>query len=180
MRQIAVGLLIILTGLLDDGELMVLVHQRRAISQWEGQEAASSGSGSDVVEQSGKVEKPSFLLEIPKIGGRWIVSKGADPATLKMGPGVFKGWPGDSSVWIAGHRSLSVFWRLPELKTGDSVIVSLSDGQQLVYLVQTTKVISPMDEKEIERITQESDLVLFTCHPPGIANKRWLIICRGS
>lgn len=163
--EIVVGTFFLVIGLIS--ELRPIVYRRKEIREWRKRQSES------LVYQS---KTTSFLLEIPKIRYRGIVRQEED---LSRGPCVFKGWPGNlDCCWIGGHRRFADFWRLPELKAGDSVFVSFSNGEQLVYRVRETRLISPTNNEEIERINQMSDLVLFTCHPPAIPNnRRWLVIC---
>jgi sortase (surface protein transpeptidase) len=117
-----------------------------------------------------------FSLEIPQIGYRGLVQK-FTPEALKSGPVVWRGYPNKSCCWIAGHRLPNIFWNLPKLKIGDTVVIYLKSGQRYVFVVSDKRVVNA------ERGFDENikvGLMLFTCHPPGAfrAKKRILIICR--
>ncbi|MGC9049148.1 MAG: sortase [Patescibacteria group bacterium] len=153
-------------------EISPIISSQKDVKRWKRTIASSVSGETELTEK-----KYPFLLEIPAIGYKGLVREGADQKVLKRGPGVLRGYPGESSTWIAGHRVPATFWNLPRLKIGDTVIVFLPDGRRYVYSVKGMAIVSPDDNSEIERVAQESDLVLFTCYPLGIAKKRWLVIC---
>jgi len=171
---LVLGVAFILFGI--NSELGLIQNLSKNIKQ----EVVSSATSQATSHEVKLDDQFPFILEIPVIRFRGLVCQGANPEVLKYTLGVWRGSFGQSSVWIAGHRSLPFFWRLPELKIGDTIIIKLSrgEGERFVFSVFEIKVICPDDSKMIQEIDKISDLVLFTCHPPGIATKRVVVMAR--
>lgn len=117
-----------------------------------------------------------WQLQIPKIK---FVSFVVDTKyKRKKDLWIWRGCLGDKEslgCWIAGHRAVHSFWRLPELQIGDTVVVILTDSRRLVFSISEVRVIKPDDETTIRQIERDNQLILFTCDPPLIANKRLVI-----
>lgn len=93
--------------------------------------------------------------------------------------------PGEKgNVFVSGHSALSsffsfknaIFGKLPDLKTGDQIMVE-ADGAKFTYQVIGMKVVEPAD---LSVITPPDDLerylTLMTCVPPGLNFKRLVVL----
>jgi sortase A len=78
---------------------------------------------------------------------------------------------------LSGHISSpgegAVFHRLPELKTGEGIIVR-TDERQYLYRVTEVKTVGP---REVSVMAQTTDPVvtLITCFPDGIYSHRLIV-----
>lgn len=94
--------------------------------------------------------------------------------------------PGEvGNVFITGHSVLpqffnpkdfnSIFSTLPNLKIGDTVLISVS-GIIYQYQVVTAKIVNPGDISVIfPQDTTGKYLTLMTCVPPGLATERLIV-----
>lgn len=120
-------------------------------------------------------------IEIPKLGVNYVFVQGADPASLKKGPGHYHGdtlLPGQGrTVGIAGHRTTyaAPFRELPDLKAGDKVVVQMPYGR-FTYEVTGHRIVAADYRLAFtnERGTGER-LVLSACHPLYDASQRILV-----
>lgn len=134
-----------------------------------------------------KREKPDIgdglaRIQIPKIDLNWVVVEGVGVEALKKGPGHFPGtaYPGDAgNVVISGHRNIygSPFWRLDEIKVGDTIRMVTPTGAFL-YRVTESKIVEPTDLTVIVPTPDEFRLTLTTCHPKFGAKKRLIIVAQ--
>jgi sortase A len=123
-----------------------------------------------------------FRLEIPRLGktgsDALYVLPGVNLTDLKKGPGHYPDTPlpgqlGNASV--AGHRTTwgEPFRHVDQLVPGDELIVTMLDGQQYVYLVTGTEIVSPADYHVV--MTQDPDVAMLTltsCHPVFTSKER--------
>ena len=120
-------------------------------------------------------------LQIPAIGVDQFVVQGTAEADLSKGPGHYVGTalPGQQgNVAIAGHRTTygAPFNRLDELKVGDSVTLTTSEGQRLVYDVSAAPVaVSPKDVGVLDD-AGDNRVTLTTCNPKYSASQRLVIV----
>jgi LPXTG-site transpeptidase (sortase) family protein len=116
----------------------------------------------------------TMYLTIPKIGLYDIpVLEGSSEAVLSQGVGHLPGtgfpWVDGSNTYIAGHRlgypgtvSDRVFYNLPNLTTGDEVILEDSLGQTYTYQVNEILEVSPTD-LSVTSPTGDDVVSLQTC-----------------
>jgi LPXTG-site transpeptidase (sortase) family protein len=120
------------------------------------------------------------IIRIPKIGLDMAIAEGADPDSLKRGPGRYLGtaypWDERGRVGIAGHRTTygRPFWSLDALAPGDRIIMETPFGR-FRYLVDRLYVTHPGDVSVLEQ-TDRPTLVLTTCEPRFSAAKRLIVV----
>ena len=116
-------------------------------------------------------------LNVPKLGLRMIVVDGTDSATLKKGPGRYRGsfLPGEGGlIYIAGHRTTysAPFARIDTLRPGDRVTFDVPYGT-FEYAV-TRSTIVPATALEVLRSRGREVLALQACHPRFFASHRYI------
>lgn len=143
-----------------------------------------------------KEGQPGGFIEIPKIGLRTkVFVEGVSKADLRKGPGHYPGTPlpgNAGNAAIAGHRTTygAPFNRIDELKPGDEIVTSTSQGR-FVYQV----VASPEERRQGKRDSTWGDgwfavnpndvsviapsdqnlLTLTACHPKYSAKLRIIV-----
>ena len=149
-----------------------------------------TGDGSPIVPAVDPVEQnippifrgePLALLEIPAIGRSDIVVPGVSLNDLKDGPGHYPDTPlpgqlGNAS--IAGHRTTygAPFFDVDQLRPGDELIVTMVTGDQFVYEVTGSEIVSASDYWVIATSDPTiATLTLTSCHPKYTARDRIVI-----
>ena len=121
-------------------------------------------------------------IEISKIDVDLPIFLGTSEDVLQKGVGYMKesSLPGSGKSThslLAGHRGLpsgELFFRLNELKEGDSFVIYTS-GKELYYEVCDVQVIRP-EETDVLQVQKEKELVsLITCTPYGINTHRLIV-----
>ena len=122
-------------------------------------------------------------LSIPAIGVDKFVVEGTAEADLAEGPGHYKGTalPGQvGNVGIAGHRTTfgAPFFKLGQLKAGDSIYITDLSGHTWLYSVsEAPLVVSPTDVAILAQ-TPFAQLTLTTCNPIFSATSRLVVVAR--
>jgi sortase A len=87
-------------------------------------------------------------------------------------------WEEEANVYIAGHRmgfpgtdSFLVFYDLDQLKEGDEVFLTDSDGTQYTYEVFNSFVAEPTDWSVTEPISGKNIVTLQTCTLPDYVDR---------
>jgi len=133
-----------------------------------------------------------IIITIPKINAQAQVISNVDPwderiydEALKKGVAQAKGTalPGEKgTTFLFAHssglpwemtRMNTIFLRLGELQTGDSIIIQ-NNGKKLEYKVRETKVVDPSQVHYLLD-TKRTQLILQTCTPIGTSLQRLLI-----
>ena len=119
-------------------------------------------------------------LRIPSIGVTEPVRLGVSPSVLNKGVGQWVGTsePGtEGNVVLAGHRTTwsRPFYDLDQLRTGDPVYMTDSNGDEIMYLVKETLIVDPGD-MWITFDRDEPTLTMFACHPKGSRAQRIVVI----
>ena len=121
-------------------------------------------------------------IEIPRIGiENLFVVQGVKLDDLKKGPGHYPDTPlpgqlGNAS--IAGHRTTygAPFFDVDQLQPGDEIIVTMVTGDQFVYGVTGSQVVTAADSWVIgTRDENVAELTLTTCHPKYTARDRLVV-----
>jgi sortase A len=120
-------------------------------------------------------------LRIPAIGVDQVVVKGAEPAELRHGPGLYEGSPlpgAPGTVAVAGHRTTygAPFRRLDDLRPGQEVTVDVAYGS-FTYRVEGSRIVDPADVTVL-RSRRYDRLVLTACHPLYSAAQRIVVFAR--
>ena len=129
-----------------------------------------------------KVGDTAGLLVIPKIKAELAIVEGTDPDDLEKGVGHYKGtfYPGDNGqIVLSGHRD-TVFRRLGDLKTGDTLKMHMPYGSY-TYEITHTKIVKSDDTSIITLQHEKEELILTTCYPfryVGNAPKRYIIYAK--
>ena len=126
------------------------------------------------------------ILSINKIGIRYPVWDEATLVSLRYGLGhyedsVMPGEIGNSTVFGHNFKDGTMFQRLWEVEIGDEVVFTNLDGEDLVFYVVDTVVISADDilDYTLGDITDERQLTLITCtYIDGESGFRRIVICR--
>lgn len=107
-----------------------------------------------------RIERLGVTLPIYKasvVGGKWeTTAKGLSHANNSAGLG------SSGNTVIYGHNWPNMLKRLPDLKPGDVITVSLSESEVITYSVTYTATIMP-DDTSLTRNTADSRLTLYTC-----------------
>lgn len=91
------------------------------------------------------------------VGGKWqTTTKGLSHANTSAPLG------STGNTVIYGHNWPNMFKRLPDLKPGDMITITLSETEARNYTVTYTATISP-DDISLTKNTADSRLTLYTC-----------------
>ena len=104
-------------------------------------------------------------IEIPRIGVRAIIRKGADEETLARAVGLVPGGarPGEAgNVILAGHRD-TFFRPLRKIRVEDRIRVFVPPDEY-IYQVESMRVVSP-EETDVLQSKGADELTLVTCYP---------------
>lgn len=107
-------------------------------------------------------------IEIPRIGVRAIIRKGADEETLARAVGLVPGTaePGEpGNVVLAAHRD-TFFRPLRKIRVADRIKLVVPPNEY-VYEVDSTRVVSP-EETSVLQSRGTEELTLVTCYPFGL------------
>ncbi|MBI5654538.1 sortase [Candidatus Uhrbacteria bacterium] len=120
-------------------------------------------------------------------------NEAAYQSALKKGVVHFPGtaFPGElGNVYIFGHSSdfswaespfRSIFALLTEIKVGDAINISDSEGRIFHYYVTGTKVVSPKDLSVLDQYGDKKKmLTLQTSYPLGTALRRFLVVAESD
>ena len=121
-------------------------------------------------------------IAIPRIGARFTLVQGTDPAELRAGPGHYPATalPGEhGTVGLAGHRTtyLQPFRHLDALRRGDRVTVAMPYGR-FTYVVTGSRVVAPSQVAVLASAAGPERLVLTACHPLFSAAQRLVVTAR--
>jgi sortase A len=121
---------------------------------------------------------PIGRLRIPRLGLRVLVVNGADPDSLKKGPGRdVRSWmPGEGElVYLAGHRTtyLAPFADIDRLRPGDRISFELPYAT-LAYVVTRHRIVAD-DDTTVLRSPGRETLRLQACHPRFFATQRYVV-----
>lgn len=111
---------------------------------------------------------PVAALEVPRLGRRVIVLKGASGEAMAFAPGLMDGTPlpgASGTSIIAAHRDTH-FEFLQDVETGDKIQVTLADGT-VTWFEATERRIVYADHSGIEVVAGDGRLALVTCFPFG-------------
>lgn len=120
-------------------------------------------------------------LEVPRLGGSYLVVQGTDGGSLEKGPGHYPSTslPGlGQTVAIAGHRTtyLAPFRHIDALRPGDQLVLRMPYGR-FVYAVQYRRIVSPTAWWITHNVGYER-LVLSACTPLFSAAQRIVVFAR--
>jgi sortase A len=115
------------------------------------------------------VHDPNALgrIEIPRIGVRAMIRKGADDETLARAVGLVPGTaePGETgNVVLAAHRD-TFFRPLRNIRVADRIKLIVPPNEY-VYEVDSTRIVSP-EETSVLQSKGTEELTLVTCYPFG-------------
>jgi sortase A len=106
-------------------------------------------------------------IEIPRLGVRAIIRKGADEDTLDRAVGLVPGTasPGEAgNIVLAAHRD-TFFRPLRHIKVADRIRLVVPPNEY-VYEVDSTRVVPP-EETSVLQSRGTEELTLVTCYPFG-------------
>ena len=137
-----------------------------------------------------------FGIVIPKLGINSRVVKNVDPnnayiyqKALSQGVAHAKGTalpnePGN--VFIFSHSSEnfyeavrynSIFYLLTKLEIGDALSLYY-ENKRFDYHVSEKKIVNPEETKYLNKKSDQSQLTLMTCYPPGTNLKRLIVVAK--
>ncbi len=111
---------------------------------------------------------PVASIEVPRLGKKVIVLKGASGEAMAFAPGHMDGTPlpGDPGTSIiAAHRDTH-FEFLERVEPGDEILVTLADGARTSFRVSERGIVHA-DHSGIEADRGDGRLALVTCFPFG-------------
>lgn len=120
-------------------------------------------------------------LEIPRIGRSDYIVPGVSLDDLKKGPGHYPDTPlpgqlGNAS--IAGHRTTygAPFFDVDQLRAGDEMVVTYTNGDRFVYEVTFTEIVSAADYYVVTTSDPNiAEMTLTSCHPKYTARDRIVV-----
>lgn len=126
------------------------------------------------------------VLKIKKINLNLPCWSVATRVALRYGLGHYESsvMPGEAgNSTILGHRNQhtsTMFYRLKEVKKGDSVQFVKADGTELNYIVKEVKIVSPKDlmKNIVSSASSSQQLTLVTCATEHGKGYRRLVICK--
>ncbi|MFZ5823619.1 MAG: sortase [Bacillota bacterium] len=126
---------------------------------------------------------PTYQLEIPRIGVKYLVGEGIENEVLAKGPGRYPqtSLPGEmGNAALAGHRTVrgrpAFFFAINELQPGDPIHIGYRD-KQLTFEVEKVFLTTPFDLSVLHPTPYQA-LTLTTCDPPGSDEKRLIVRAR--
>ncbi len=125
---------------------------------------------------SGNVLLPNLFLSIPKLKINSQIYQGQSIGQeLVVGDREILAVDYNNSTLLYGHNQMSVFGRLHQLRSGDSIGL-MKDNQTLNYQVVEVKMIADTDIGALN-ITNPNYIYLLTCSYLQ-PDKRWLVIAK--
>ncbi len=106
------------------------------------------------------------VLTIPALGLELPVMNDWSYDNLKTAPCRYYGSVMTNDLVVAGHNYSRHFGSLKYLKDGDDVIFTDAEGNDYYYRVYEVVTVNPHD---VEEMTSQGDLTLFTCNYSGQA-----------
>jgi len=111
-------------------------------------------------------------LYIPRLDKHWVVVEGVRQRDIRYAPGHYPNtaMPGDvGNFSVAGHRNRATFWRLDELRPGDTIVVE-TRAAWYVYAVSRTRIVLPSQVEVVKPVPPGASrgsrlLTLTTCNP---------------
>ena len=114
-----------------------------------------------------KTASPKTAFKMTILGKEIPVAYGVEEATLDQSPGWLTSSvkPGEGGTCVVyGHRNRNHLQVLKDIAVGDQILISLSDGLALEYIVKSIEILPT--EKEIRiPTTEEKRLLITTCYP---------------
>lgn len=101
------------------------------------------------------------LLEIPVLSIKLPVQSELTAEGLKNSPCRYAGWVDTGNLVLAGHNYKSHFGNLNQLKPGDEIYFTTTEGSLYRYTVSNIEILDATDTEEM--MSGEWDLSLFTC-----------------
>ena len=111
------------------------------------------------------VYRQAFTLTI--LGTNIPVSIGVDNETLDKTPGWLEtsAYPGEEGVCVIyGHRNRNHLQVLKDIDFGDIITVTLADGMEHSYTVESIRILGPDDDLRVPFISGQH-IMLTTCYP---------------
>lgn len=121
-----------------------------------------------------QISIPKVRIDLPVFEAKaeddvWEISD--EGASYLLGSGV----PGQKgNVIIYGHNKVKLFGPIRRLKIGDEIKVINKKGEEFVYKVKETKIVSP-EEISVLAPTKEPTLTLYTC-TGFLDSKRFVVV----
>lgn len=138
------------------------------------------------VEHKSEPEVVVGKISIPAIGLKdMTIYLGYSIPTYDKGVGLWPGAPKPGqagNVVLGGHRTSGPkpFRRLDELKSGDEIFITTSDGE-FVYTVEGVAVYPASQAASVVLAqTSAATLTMFACHPPGKVTHRIVVFSNFS
>ena len=114
------------------------------------------------------------ILSIPKLNLELPVANTLTNEALKETPCRYSGSAVGNDLVIAAHNYKSHFAGINKLKTGDLIIFTDVNGEEITYQVTLLEIVMPTAVEEV--VDSEYDITLFTCTYGG--NER--VVVRGK
>ena len=123
-------------------------------------------------------------LEIPSVSIDVALYHGESLSVLKYGLGHHAGslFPGEGgTIIIAGHNTYGFFYKLPQVKVGDVVIIKTVYGTYHYEVTSTDIAEASVLGHNLKISHDEETVMLYTCYPvetPGYKSKRFVVYGR--
>ena len=173
-----VSKLFLLAGLLfiSFGFYLVYLRHSPKLLSFEGKKTSVKyASGSN---QPSKITIPSLRLNLPIVPA---ISDGRDWETTHLGVSYLSGSPvpgeqGNSVLY--GHNWESLLSKLPQIKTGERIEITMQNGSKKSFVVEYTAVVTP-DQTYIIENTSDTRMTLYTC-TGFLYSKRFVVVAKPS
>lgn len=133
-----------------------------------------------------RIEIPSIAVDSPvmQLGTKYVDGELVwETPKFSVGHHLGTANPGETgNAVFSGHISSpisnegNIFQRLPEVKTGDEIIIH-SPAAVIRYVVTETKVVDP-SHIEVMDPTPEPQVTLITCYPDWVYSHRFVVVAR--
>jgi sortase A len=105
------------------------------------------------------------------VRGEWEVT---DEGLSYLASSPIPGTVGNSVLY--GHNWKNILGSLPYVKPGNEIIIEMSNGSELLFLVEKTQVVEPTNVS-ILAPTNEAQLTLYTCYG-FLDSKRFVVVAK--
>lgn len=128
--------------------------------------------------QPAKISIPSLHVNLPIVPA---IADGRDWETTHLGVSYLAGSPvpgehGNSVLY--GHNWESLLSKLPQIKTGEKIEITMKSGVKKLFIVEYTAVVAP-DQTYIIENTSDTRITLYTC-TGFLDSKRFVVVAKPS
>jgi sortase A len=173
---IAINLYVLVTPFIPQLQLWLRKRQWHGISGVPYKTKLSNGTSAKGIPSDNRLVIPKLAMDTHIYTGKdpYLVNKGAWARPNTSTP------PKGSNTVIVGHRFTydgpATFYSLDKVKPNDSIIVYWQK-KEYDYIVTKTEVVPPT-AVQVEKLTKDAQLTLYTCTPIWSAKNRLVVYAK--